>query len=285
MQEISPQVYIETGFPGVTLGAIDWAHGLILIDSPFRAEDIRTWRSNVLNLGGGVDRLLVNLDAHLDRTLGARSLECTIIAHEKMSQIFRNRPINFKPQGSETGSEWEKHENIGSIRWAPPDITFSNIMQVNWDKGSISLEYKAGSSNSAIWAVLPKHAVVFLGDAVLVNQPPFLATANIPLWIEELKSLLVSTYKNYLFVSGRGGLVTHEHVREQVKLLERIQKQLETIASKKGSASDTEHMIPGLLKNMKYPQNREVMYQRRLKYGLAQYYQRYYSGKNPPGDE
>jgi hypothetical protein len=285
MQEISPQVYIETGFPGVTLGAIDWAHGLILVDSPFRSDDIRVWRSNVLNLGGGVDRLLVNLDAHLDRTLGSRSLECTVIAHEKMSQIFRNRPINFKPQGSETGSEWEKHENIGSVRWAPPEITFTSIMQINWEKGMISLEYKPGSSNSAIWGILPKHAVIFVGDAVVVDQPPFLATANIPVWIDELRSLLAPAYKNFLFVSGRGGLFTHEHVRDQIKYLERVQKQLENLASKKGSAGDTEHLIPGLLKNFKFPQNREMLYQRRLKYGLAQYFQRRYSGKNSLGDD
>ena len=73
MQELAPHVYIETGYAGVTLGAINWAHGLILIDAPFRAEDTRSWRSNLLNLGGGVDRLLVNLDAHFDRTLGARA--------------------------------------------------------------------------------------------------------------------------------------------------------------------------------------------------------------------
>ena len=41
MQEISPKVFIETSYPGVTLGAIDWTHGLILVDAPFRPEDIR----------------------------------------------------------------------------------------------------------------------------------------------------------------------------------------------------------------------------------------------------
>ena len=71
MQEIVPNVYIETGYAGVTLGAINWPHGLVLIDAPFRPEDTRSWRSALLNLGGGVDRVLVQLDAHPDRTLGA----------------------------------------------------------------------------------------------------------------------------------------------------------------------------------------------------------------------
>ena len=32
MQELSNHVYIETGYAGVTLGAINWPHGLILIE-------------------------------------------------------------------------------------------------------------------------------------------------------------------------------------------------------------------------------------------------------------
>jgi hypothetical protein len=61
-----------------------------LIDAPFRADDVRTWRSALLNLGGGVDRMLVNLDAHLDRTLGTRAMECTVVGQERMTEIFRN---------------------------------------------------------------------------------------------------------------------------------------------------------------------------------------------------
>ena len=133
MQELAQHVYIETAYAGVTLGAINWSHGLILIDCPFRAEDVRSWRSALLNLGGGVDRLLINLDAHLDRTLGTRSMDCTVLGHDKMAGVFRNRPVTFKAQGSETGAEWELYNGLGSIRWAPPEITFTDQMVIHWD--------------------------------------------------------------------------------------------------------------------------------------------------------
>lgn len=134
MQEIAPHIFIETGFPGVTLGAINWAHGLVLIDAPFRIEDTRSWRSTLLNLGGGVDRLLVNLDAHFDRTLGTRAMECSVAGHEKLAQVFRNRPISFKTQGTETGAEWEQYNGLGSIRWAPPEITFTQQLDIFWEE-------------------------------------------------------------------------------------------------------------------------------------------------------
>jgi hypothetical protein len=106
MQEIAPHIYIETDYAGVTLGAVNWQHGLLLVDSPFRLDDTRNWRASLQNLRGGLDRMLVTLDAQVDRTLGSRAMECTIISHEQTAEVFRNRPLTFKPQSSETGAEW-----------------------------------------------------------------------------------------------------------------------------------------------------------------------------------
>ena len=279
MQEISPKVFIETGYPGVALGAIDWTHGLILVDAPFRPEDIRSWRSNVMNMGGGVDRLLINLDAQMDRNLGVRAMDCTVVGQEKLIQIFRTRPITFKPFGSETGAAWEQYDNFGSIRWALPEITFSHQLQISWDESVILLESHPGPSPAAIWVNLPKQSVIFIGDAVVVDQPPFLAAADLTPWIEDLHQLLSSPYRNFLFVSGRGGLITHDQIRDQIKFLERVQKQLENLAAKKGTPDDTSHLVGGLLKNLKYPSNKDSLYQKRLQYGLNQLFRHHYSGE------
>jgi hypothetical protein len=96
MQQIKRGIYYEDNYLGVTLGALVFSQGTIMIDAPLRPEDSRSWRSALLNQRGGTSRLLVCLDAHLDRTLGARAMECTIIAHQKTAQVFRNRPTIFK---------------------------------------------------------------------------------------------------------------------------------------------------------------------------------------------
>ena len=68
MQALANQVYIEEQYPGVTLGVIALPHGLIQIDAPPAPEDGRSWRAALLNLNSGVERLLINLDGHPDRT-------------------------------------------------------------------------------------------------------------------------------------------------------------------------------------------------------------------------
>jgi hypothetical protein len=282
MQEISEQVYIERSYPGVTLGLINCSHGLVLIDAPLRSEDGRAWRASLLNLSGGVDRLLVNLDAHIDRTLGARAMECTVAGHERMVPAFRNRPVTFKSQGVETGAEWELYSSPVNIRWALPEITFSVKMQVHWDSSPLVLEHHPGPSGSAIWAVLPHLNVAFIGDVVVYDQPPFLATADLPAWLRTLDLLASPVYQNYLLVNGRNGLITQKHVRLMRDFLTEIQGMLKQLAESKATAADTVALVPVLLKFFEFPAERTELYTNRLKWGLSRCFTRHFS---PTGED
>jgi glyoxylase-like metal-dependent hydrolase (beta-lactamase superfamily II) len=276
MQELAHSVYIETGYAGVTLGAINWSHGLILIDAPFRPDDTRSWRSALLNLGGGVDRMLVNLDAHFDRTLGARAMECIVVSHEKVAEIFRNRPVTFKTQGSETGAEWELYNGLGSIRWVPPEITFNEGMVIHWDESPLRLEHHPGPSIGATWAVMPNQHIVFVGDAIVPDQPPFLASANLPDWIKTLSALVSPEFQDYLIVSGRGGLVAMQQVRRQIHFLEKANQMMMELVARKAPVSETESLVDPLLSDFAFSPQREILFRQRIRYGLRQYYARHF---------
>lgn len=276
MQEIADHVYIEASYPGVLLGAVTWTHGLTLIDAPYRQEDVRSWRASLLNLGGGVDRLLVNLDANFDRTLGTRLMDCTVVGHEKMAGVFRNRPTTFKSQNYDTGSEWELGGNLGSIRWAPPEITFTEQMDINWDTFPLSLEYHPGPATGAIWAHLPNQKLVFVGDAILSEQPPFLATADLPAWIASLQELLKPPYADCAIVSGRSGMISTAQVHTQIAYLQNVHTLLEELAGRKAPLDTVESLVTGLMKPFHPLPERYPLYVNRLRHGLRQYYQRHY---------
>jgi len=276
MQEIATQTYIETGYAGVTLGAIVLAHGLILIDAPLRGEDTRSWRASLTNLGGGADRLLVNLDAHYDRTLATRAMDCTVVAQEKTIQVFRNRPVTFKPQVTESGAAWEITDGLSSARWVPPEMTFTQEMHIYWDKNPVVLEYRPGPATGSTWVILPDQHVIFLGDAVVLRQPPFLGGADLPNWIDLLRELLSPGFRYHFLVSGRGGLITVEEVRQQLQFLEKTHKLLETLAARQAPVEEAVSLAPTLLADFKVPAERKVNYHQRLRYGLRQYYLRHY---------
>ncbi len=276
MDAIAKNVYIEERYLGVTLGVIIQPRGLIQIDAPPSPEDGRTWRASLMGMGNGPERVLINLDAHPDRTLGVRAMDCTVIAHEKTAQAFRNRPNTFKAQGDETGANWESIPGLGSVRWAPPEISFVEKIAIHWSDTPVILESRPGPSSGAIWVTLPEEKVVFVGDAILKGQPPFLAYADLPEWIETLKILQEPDYKGYTIVSSRGGVVTQQIVRNQIDILKHIYDKVDKLAKKKTANPATDKLADAVLKDFKAPAARQKQYLQRLRFGLHHYYIRHY---------
>ena len=280
MEELAKNVYIEDKYMGVTVAVISQPRGLIQIDAPPSPEDGRSWRASLMGMGNGPERVLINLDAHPDRTLGVRAMDCTVIAHEKTAQAFRNRPNTFKAQGDETGSNWEGIPGLGSVRWAPPEISFVDAMSLYWSDTPIFLESHPGPTSGAIWVILPDEKIIFIGDAVVKGQPPFLAYADLPAWIETLNGLMDPKYKGYTIVSSRSGIVNQQTVRQQLALLKKIHDRLEKMGKKKPAPGVTDKLADQILKDFRAPAERKKQFLHRLRYGLNHYYMRHYHPSN-----
>jgi glyoxylase-like metal-dependent hydrolase (beta-lactamase superfamily II) len=276
MQAIHDNVFIEDSYPGVTLGVIARPRGLIQLDSPPAPEDGRSWRASLMNLNSGHERVLINMDSHPDRTFGARGMDCTIIANEKTAAIFRARPSTFKAQGDETGADWESIPGLGSVRWAAPEISFDQQLTLYWGESPVILESHPGPTAGAIWVILPDEKIVFVGDAVLKHQPPFLANANLDQWLESLDVLMSPAFKGYIVVSGRGGVVTTAMVKAQYELTEHINDKLYKFSTKKSPASATDKLAETLSSGFKAPAARHKQFTSRLRYGLQHYFTRHY---------
>lgn len=275
MHQIERGILYEDSFLGVTLGGIVSSHGTIMIDAPLRAEDARTWRSVLINQRGGSNRILVNLDAHPDRTLGGRAMDCTVLAHQKTAQVFRNRPMIFKGQNIESGAIWETYNDAIGMRWVMPDITFAQRMSLHWGGSEVILEHHPGPNSGAIWAIIPAHKVMFVGDMVVLDQPPFLSGADFEAWLEGAE-LLLNEYREYKIICGRGGLVDQKVVREMQKTLKKTVKGLEKLAERNSVPEATEKLVPSLLADYSFPPEWQEFYTQRLRYGLYQYYARRY---------
>ncbi|HWQ83001.1 MAG TPA: hypothetical protein VN363_00450 [Anaerolineales bacterium] len=275
MRQIQRGIYFEDSYLGVTLGGLVYAHGTIMIDAPLRPEDARSWRSTLLNQRGGSNRLLVNLDSHPDRTLGARSLECAIVTHQKAANVFRTRPSIFKGQSMEMGAMWEDYDDAIGLRWANPDATFTDTMSLHWGGPEIVLESHPGPAIGAIWTTIPEEKVVFIGDAVVLNQPPFLADVEFPAWLEALNHL-EQAYADFIIISSRGGLVTLDQVQEQIDYLQKAQQLIQQYIDTKVQPEAMEELIPELIQGFTFPNRWREKYQQRLRYGLYQYHSHHY---------
>jgi glyoxylase-like metal-dependent hydrolase (beta-lactamase superfamily II) len=273
MQQIAQGIYYEDSYIGVTVGALIFSFGSIAIDAPLRAEDVRSWRVTINNYRGGSNRMLISLDAHPDRTLGTRAMECTIVAHQKAAQVFRNRPTIFKGLNIETGAVWETYTDAIGLRWASPDITFTDKMCLYWGGPEIILEQQPGPTPGSIWVHIPDAKTFFVGDALVLNQPPFLAQADLPFWIDSLSSLL-DNYSGYTIVSGRGGLAKPEDIRLMIKFLKDTSTSIENLGAKNAQPEATQDLAFRLASRFPASGKQREFFLTRLRFGLHQYYAR-----------
>ncbi|MBL7162419.1 MAG: MBL fold metallo-hydrolase [Anaerolineales bacterium] len=276
MQTIAENIYYDDSYTGVTVGAMTFPYGTLLIDSPLRSEDARTWKASLLTQSRGTHRLSVILDIHADRTLGSRAIEFPIVAHNQTAEAFQERTTVFKGYHSEMGAAWEHYPEVSGTRWGRPNITFSEHLSLHWGGPEIRFEHHPGPTPGAIWVHIPDEKILFVGDAVTPNQPPFLARADLETWHETLNLLASRQFIDYTIISGRGGSITIDTIREQRTLLKSIGGRLKTISRRKGKPDETLKIIPVLLKKISYPSKMETFYTQRLQYGLLQYYARCY---------
>ena len=280
MQEIKPGIFYEDSYPGPTIGAILLPRGMVFIDAPLRPEDGHRWKTTLLNRSQGtIHKIVICLDDHMDRTIGAKNLDCPIIAHRESIKNFPEPSNMVRNQIQESGASWERYSETSGMSWMIPDITFSDRMQLHWADDSVLIEHHPGPRPGSCWVILPSEKVIFIGDLVTVKGPPFLGKAHLPTWIDTLDVLLRVRYKDYALISGRGGPIEHDHIRELKKSLRKIHRRIDKLASRKASPEDAGELAEKFLDEFAVEKRDHEFFLQRLQHGLLQYYTRNYYPK------
>lgn len=273
MKKLKKNIYFENTYSGATVGAFLFADATVLVDSPLRPEDGRAWLAELKKAGASPKRLAVNLDAHPDRTLGVQTLDAQAIAHNETAKQFRRRAAIFKALKQESGAEWEETPGLSGLRWITPRVTFSDSTQLRYDGSLLNVQEHPGPGPGACWLIAGDEKVVFVGDAVTVDQPPFLSQADIESWLESLQMLLSREYKDYTIIAGRGGKVTAREIKQMISFLKDVQSKLRRLTNKKTALAEIDKLAQRYADKYKNSKNR-TLYHQRLKFGLHDYYAR-----------
>lgn len=270
MQELTPTVLIQQNALGLYTGIIQTKEGNILIDSPYRTDDPKAWGSRSAKSDS---IFLVLLDTQYDRTLSAKGCDCIIVSQSDYLLPAKPRQQAVKLQEELLGSA-DGHEQIGSSsRPYSPEISFDQNMNLFFGGSEVLLEHHPGSNVAGIWAILPQEKVIFVGDSVMVNQPPFLAYSDPTAWAADMKLLASRSYKGYQIVSSRAGLVTQDQVRAMGKLMTFIQNSIDTLREKNADLDTYLELIPRILKRIEYSPAEGELFFNRLRWGLTTYFE------------
>ena len=278
MKEIAPDILIETDYQGVTVGVVRTPDGICLVDFPLLPKEIQTWQTVCTREGSGSKRLTVLLDDHPDRAGGCKDSRSPVITHTHTANVLHGRPGIAKMQGMETGNMWELIPTISMLEWPQPEITFSHSLSIAWAGNPITIENHPGPTIGALWVDLPESRVLFVGDAVMPDQPPFLFAAQITPWIENLDLLRTARYKDYTIISGRGGIVTGEDIKATARFLKKAERSIERLDSQKADLTKVQKAAIAFVDEFQSKTKAEKdMYRNRLSYGFSKYYINHYS--------
>lgn len=281
MKKLKGNIYYENSFTGVTVGAMVFSKDTVLVDAPLKPDEGRAWLSDLHKAGAKSRRLAINLDSHPDRTLGTQTLEAEVVAHRETLRQFRRRAAIFKALKQESGAEWEETPGLSGLRWVLPRITFTDHTILHFDNQELRVEMHPGPSAGACWLISPKDKVVFVGDAVVVSEPPFISQADIPAWLKQLDLLGSKTFRGYTIVAGRGGKAAGKDIANMRRFLKSVEEKLRSLAKKKSAPEEIDKFAVKLAEKFKAPAKRKVLYVQRLKYGMQNYFiRRYQPGKS-----
>ena len=276
MEEIANKVFLEDRFPGLVLGAIKLSDGLLLIDAPFRHEDIHAWRTTLSSLGGKPNKILVLSDTHLDRTFGLRGMESLVVGHHSSIEILQNRLSSARPQEIDPGAAMIPYELAINARWMMPDITYTDQISIHLDEDPVLITHHPGSHLAGSWVRFDEAKVLFVGDSVTTNQPPFLAWADLDRWIADIELLASDEFRGYKIISARQGRLYHQSISKMGRILTELRRLVTGLAEAAEPLEVIQKTVPTLLKQFSFDIEMTDLYRNRLIWGLEKYLQRHY---------
>jgi glyoxylase-like metal-dependent hydrolase (beta-lactamase superfamily II) len=276
MQKITSQVYVESGFPGVTVGVIVTKQGLICVDTPTHPGDAQKWRLKLDQQFKRPILYVINTDHHRDRILsnqwfGEEGRPAPVIAHIFTGDRLRLYPEVLKGGVPEAGLDFEMAKEYAGVRIIPPQIMFSEEMTVFKGEVEIILRHMPGSAPGAIWVLAPSAKVVFTGDSVVMDTHPFLAEADFERWNENLIELRKARFPAKTIVPGRGKATDKDHVKWTQDYLRYAERKLQAMMGRRPK-TDVFAVVAELLRRYPVPEAEREAMRRRLRLELERHY-------------
>jgi glyoxylase-like metal-dependent hydrolase (beta-lactamase superfamily II) len=275
MRELAKGVFLQEDYPGVRLGAVVADGSALLIDSPLRIEDGREWLAEVGSRGR--PRFMVLLDDHPDRVYGARGFDLPLLAQTRAREAIAAWPDPQRSTAQLLGAEADRLKRVSGLSRAIPHIGFERELELRLGSQTIEIRHRPGPRPGSAWVVLPWARVVFVGDTVWAQEPPYLGEAQLDAWLTSLAELRGSAFSRFKIVSSRDGLVRREAIVAMAAFLRKVAHRMERLQDREEDEEAAGRLAPQLVKGFRIPVARREQAMLRLRSGLERLFNEQYA--------
>lgn len=227
MRRVASQVWFEDKYPVGVIGVIASQDEVMLIGTPLLVDDVKQWITEVEEMG--TVRYVALLDSHPDRVLGLRALDLPLIGHDLALESIREWSDTFKGSTHPIGAESDRLKRVTGVLSAMPEITFNQELILRLGSKDIRFLHRPGPRPGSIWVLEDTTSVVFVGDAVTVDAPPYLGVSDTELWLKALDDLRKLEDDGYKVVSAHGGRIGRDDINNMARFLRKVENRLEKL--------------------------------------------------------
>lgn len=169
MEQITDNVYVESGFLGCVVSFVTTKDGIVMIDTPMMPEDTLGWKDEISNKGEV--RYLISTEHHPDHITGNHFFEGIVISSEETRKeilLMKTEQLIERVRSIDPATEslFEEHNYTLKI----PNITFSNEARLYIGDHIIELYLMPGHTLGQTVVHIPKERTVIAGDNVFHNE-------------------------------------------------------------------------------------------------------------------
>jgi cyclase len=270
-REVVPNVFVETEYHGANVAYIVTGEGVILIDTPMLPEEARHWLAKIQKQTDQDILYIVNTDHHRAHVIGNQYFPmATVIAHEhawkemkSYGDSFRTRLINmYRDRIPEAVAEWKERLEI-----IKPEVTFTGRTILFKGDKEIHLIPLGGHTPATTVVFFPNEKLLFTGDLVVTNRPPFLSQGNTKQWLQALTYLRKLRYN--VLIPGHGELTGKEATEKMSNYLRLVRRKVRSAYRSGLPKADTARSLSHLIRHWPIPPFEKPKADRRFKSGLG----------------
>ena len=228
MEEVARNVFVETNYDEVNVGAIVTHGGVICLDSPSYARDARDWAARMHRLSPYPVQYVVLTNGHGDRMLNTRWLNAPILAQRQTAEMLatfdKKYPQHWLDSLIIRNPQRGRELTNGNVEM--PTMTFDGDLIFYRQAMTIELWSRANGSVGGCWVVLPQQQLLFCGDALPQGSHPHLYGPFCRSWIESLQEL-EQLSRRYLVIAGRGKGFSADYLSAALAYLQEMYQMVE----------------------------------------------------------
>ncbi len=270
IQEVAPKIFVETEFHGANVGFVVTSEGVILIDTPMLPDDAHLWQEEIRQRTDKEIRYIINTDHHRAHIVGNQYFPmATVIAHEfawknmqSYGDSFRTRLLNlYGDRIPEAAEEWKQHLEI-----TLPEITFTDRTILFSGDKEIQMVPVGGHTPATTVIYFPNERLLFAGDLVVTDRPPFLSQGNTKEWLQALTYLRKLQYD--ILIPGHGEVTGKEATERMSEFLRLVRRKVRSAYRAGLTKADTARSLRYLIHQWPIPPFEKPKADRRFKSSL-----------------